>query len=400
MNLPKEPAINLTANQGQTARETFLGFAAPKFTDAEIAEVVDTLKSGWLTTGPKTAKFEAMFRDYIGSRHALALNSCTAGLHLSLVVTGIGPGDEVITSPMTFAATANSIIHAGAKPVFVDIDPDTMNIDSNQIEAAVSERTKAVIPVHFGGRPCDMGPIMKVAAAFDLTVIEDAAHAIEAEHSGQKIGNIGDLTSFSFYVTKNLVTGEGGMLTTNNDEWAEKIQLYSLHGLTKGAWRRYRDDPLKPYEVTYPGFKYNMMDIQAALGIHQLANLEDRLRRREEIWRTYDEAFGSLPLTLPAPMAAGSKHARHLYTILVDIEKTGLSRDGFRQALLDQNIGTSVHFTALHLHDYYVRTFGWRRGDFPNAELISDQTVSLPLSANLSQQDVEDVINAVVKVLR
>lgn len=380
-------------------REKFLVFGSPMIEEPEINEVVDSLRSGWLSTGPKVAKFEEMFKEYIGCQYALAVNSCTAGLHLAMLVSGVRLGDEVITTPMTFAATANVVVHVGAKPIFVDIDKSTMNIDPNLIERKITRRTKAIIPVHFAGRPCDMDATMEIANRHNLLVIEDAAHAVEAKYKGKKIGNIGHLTAFSFYVTKNVVTGEGGMVTTNNSEWAEKIERYALHGLSKGAWRRYSDEGFKHYQVIYPGYKYNMMDIQAALGIHQLSRVEKYLKRREEIWQRYDEAFSDLPVIIPAPPEPNTRHARHLYTLLLDIEQFGVDRDSFQQALYYENIGTGIHFISLHLHPFYKNTYGYKRGDFPNAEFISDRTISLPLSAKLSNEDVEDVVRAVKKII-
>lgn len=380
-------------------REKFLVFGSPMIEEPEINEVVDSLRSGWLSTGPKVAKFEEMFKEYIGCQYALAVNSCTAGLHLAMLVSGVGPGDEVITAPMTFAATANVITHVGAKPIFVDIGRTTMNIDPNLIERKITRKTKAIIPVHFAGRPCDMNAIMEIANRHNLLVIEDAAHAVEAKYKGKKIGNIGHLTAFSFYVTKNVVTGEGGMVTTNTSEWAEKIERYALHGLSKGAWRRYSDEGFKHYQVVYPGYKYNMMDIQAALGIHQLGRVEKYLKRREEIWQRYNEAFQGLPVITPTPPETETRHARHLYTLLLDIVRLSTDRDTFQQALYYENIGTGIHFIALHLHPYYRDKYGYKRGDFPNAEFVSDRTISLPLSAKLSDEDVQDVIRAVKKII-
>jgi dTDP-4-amino-4,6-dideoxygalactose transaminase len=384
---------------GKPVRDSFLVFGSPLIEEDEIREVEATLRSGWLGTGPKVSKFEEMFRAYIGCRHALALSSCTASLYLSLLVAGIGPGDEVITSPMTFAATANVIVHLGARPIFADIDRTTMNIDPTQIERRITSKTKAIIPVHLAGRPCDMNAIMDIARRHHLLVIEDAAHAIEAEFKGQKVGNIGDLTCFSFYVTKNLVTGEGGMITTNDDGWADKIQIYGLHGMSKGAWKRYSDEGFKHYQIVYPGYKYNMMDIQASIGIHQLPRLERYLKRREEIWQRYDAAFASLPVIRPALAEDNTRHARHLYTLLLDMGNLRADRDTIQQALNSENIGTGIHFVSLHLHDYYARTYDYRRGDFPNAEYVSDRTISLPLSAKLTDQDVGDVIAGLQKVI-
>jgi dTDP-4-amino-4,6-dideoxygalactose transaminase len=381
-------------------RKEFLIFGSPKIEQEEIDEVVDSLKSGWISTGPKVAKFEALFKDYIGTKHALALNSCTAGLHLSMIVSGLKPGDEVITTPMTFGATGNSIIHTGAKPVFVDINLPTMNIDPDKIEEKITPKTRAILPVHFAGRPCQIEIIKDIAQKHNLLLIEDAAHSIEATYHGQKIGTIGDLTVFSFYVTKNLVTGEGGMITTDNDDYAEKIQTYALHGMSKGAWKRYSDEGFKPYRIIYPGFKYNMMDIQAALGIHQLKRIEKYLKRREEVWQRYDDAFKSLPLDTPPPAEENTRHARHLYTILLKLEELKTDRDTIQQALYQKNIGTGIHFISLHLHPYYQDTFGYKRDDFPNAAFVSERTISLPLSARLSDEDVSDVIQAVTKVLK
>jgi dTDP-4-amino-4,6-dideoxygalactose transaminase len=392
--------ISKSADEKDKLRDKFLIFGSPLIEEPEIEEVAASLRSGWLSTGGKVEKFEELFKAYIGSKYAIALNSCTAGLHLSLLVSGIGPGDEVITTPMTFAATANTIIHAGAKPVFADIELPSMNISPESIEEKITAKTKAVVPVHFAGRACDMDKIMAVAKKHNLAVIEDAAHAIEATYHGQKIGNLGNLTCFSFYVTKNITTGEGGMVTTNDDGLAEKIRIYSNHGMTKGAWKRYSEDGFKHYEILYPGYKYNMMDMQAALGIHQLPRIEKYLKRREEIWYRYDEAFKDLPVTIPAAAEPETRHARHLYTLLLDLSKARIDRDALQQALKAENIGTAIHYIALHLHPYYSNQFGYKKGDFPNAEYVSERTLSLPLSAKLSDEDVEDVINAVRKVLQ
>jgi len=381
-------------------RKDFLIFGSPKIEQEEIDEVVDSLRSGWISTGPKVAKFEALFKDYIGSKHALSLNSCTAGLHVSMIVAGLKPNDEVITTPMTFAATGNSIIHTGAKPVFVDINLPSMNIDPDKIEGKITPRTKAILPVHFAGRPCQMKRIKEIAEKYHLLLIDDAAHALEASYLGQKIGTIADLTVFSFYVTKNLVTGEGGMITTDNDAYAEKIQIYALHGMSKGAWKRYNDQGFKHYHIIYPGFKYNMMDIQAALGIHQLQRIEKYLIRREQIWQHYDSAFKGLPLETPPPPEENTKHARHLYTILLRLEELKADRDTIQQSLYQEKIGTGIHFISLHLHPYYQKTFGYKRDDFPNAVYVSERTISLPLSAKLTDEDVNDVVKAVTKVLK
>ncbi|GBR75386.1 UDP-4-amino-4,6-dideoxy-N-acetyl-beta-L-altrosamine transaminase [Candidatus Termititenax persephonae] len=380
-------------------RDTFLVFGSPRLEDDDIQAVTEVLKSGWLGTGPQVKQFETDFQNYIGSRHAMALNSCTAGLHLSMVVLGLEAGDEVITTPLTFCATANSIIHAGGRPVFVDIDRETLNIDADKIEAAITPRTKAILPVHFAGRPCAMDKIMAIAARHKLTVIEDCAHAIEAEYHGRHVGTFGTLGCFSFYVTKNVVTGEGGMVTTDNEAYADKIKMYGLHGMSRDAWKRFSDEGFKHYQVMFPGFKYNMMDIQAALGIQQLQKVEKFYRRRQEIWDAYNQRLSGLPLFLPAPFEPETKHALHLYTVLLDTDRVKITRDALLNALIKENIGTGVHYTALHLHPYYRESFGYQEGDFPQAEYVAERVLSLPLSAKLTAQDVDDVVKALEKIL-
>ncbi len=380
-------------------RDEFLVFGSPLIEQEEIDEVVDSLKSGWIGTGPKVHQFEKMFRDYKGVKYAMALNSCTACLHLSMLSINLQPGDEVIVPTMTFAATANVVIHAGGKPVFVDSLRDSMNIDPADIERKITPKTKAIIPVHFAGRACDMDAILDIAKKHDLKIIEDCAHAIETEYHGEKAGTFGDIGCFSFYVTKNIVTGEGGMAITNNQEYADKIKVMGLHGMSKDAWKRFSDEGYKHYQVVYPGFKYNMMDIQAALGIHQLPRVDSYWLRRQEIWNTYNDAFKDLPVFIPAPVAPDTKHAYHLYTLLLDIDRLSITRDQFLDEMTKRKIGVGVHYIALHLHPYYQQTLGHKRGDFPNAEWISDRTVSLPLSAKLTNADVDDVIEAVQSIL-
>jgi dTDP-4-amino-4,6-dideoxygalactose transaminase len=374
-------------------------FGAPLIGDAEINEVVDSMKKGWIGTGPKVARFQDMFAEYVGADYAVALNSCTAGLHLSMLVSGLGPGDEVITTPMTFCATANTVIHTGATPVFADCDRETQLIDPQRIEDAITPRTRAIVPVHLAGRACDMDAISDIAQRHDLIVIEDAAHAIETVYKDRKIGNISHLTCFSFYVTKNIITGEGGMITTNNPDYADKIKMYGLHGMSRDAWKRFSDDGYKHYQVVFPGYKYNMMDIQAALGIHQMQHIDDWLVRRNEIWQRYNEAFADLPVGLPAPDDPDIVHARHLYTLMIDEAVCGISRDAFMNKLHQMNIGTGVHYIGVHLHPYYEDRFGLKPEDLPNATWLSERTVSLPLSPGLSDEDVEDVIAAVRSVI-
>lgn len=380
--------------------EKFLVFGSPVMEDAEIQEVVATLKSGWIGTGPKVARFEDDFRRFKGSRYAIAVSSCTAALHLSVIAADIKPGDEVITTPMTFCATINAIVHAGASPVLVDIEPDTMNIDPHKIEQAITPKTRAILPVHFAGRPCDMNAIMHIARQHDLIVIEDCAHAIEAEYHGHKTGTFGDFGCFSFYATKNIVTGEGGMVITQNKECAESIKILALHGMNKDAWKRFGDSGYKHYYVVECGFKYNMMDLQAAIGIHQLKRIESYWLRRRCIWECYNAALKGLPIILPADPEPGTRHAHHLYTILVDEKDTGISRDDFLDAMTRENIGVGVHYLSIPEHPYYQRRFAWKPEDYPNAMNVGRHTVSLPLSAKLTDDDVEDVVAAIRKIVK
>ena len=376
-------------------RERFLVFGAPNIGEEEIREVMDSLRSGWIGTGPKVERFEEQFRCYVGARHAVAVNSCTAALHLALVVSGIGPGDEVITTSLTFAATANAIIHSGATPVLVDCDAATGLIDPERVAAAVTPRTRAIVPVHLHGRPCDMDAILAVAGRHGLLIIEDAAHAVEAAYHGRKVGTIGHLTCFSFYVTKNITTGEGGMVTTEDPALARQLKTYALHGMTSDAWKRFSASGYRHYDVAYPGFKYNMTDLQAAIGLHQLAKIGAWLVRRDAIWRRYSEAFGDLPLGLPAADDPETVHARHLYAVRIDAARVGCGRDEFMQRLHDLGIGTGVHYRPVHAHSYYRERFGYRDDDFPTATRVGDETLSLPLSSGLADADVADVIRAV-----
>lgn len=389
----------LALEGGSPVRESLLIFGSPAIGEEEIQEVVATLRSGWLGTGPRVRRFEEDFRRYTGARHAIGLNSCTAAMHLALTAAGIGEGDEVIVPSLTFAATANVVVHVGARPVFADVDRRTMNLSIDSLESRLSERTRAVLPVHFAGRACDMGRIMELAGERKLFVIEDAAHAVETVAGGRKVGTIGDAACFSFYVTKNVMTGEGGMLTTSREDWAKRIRVASLHGLSRDAWRRYSESGFRHYEVVEPGYKYNMTDIQAAMGIHQLARVESNATLRRRIWDRYDQAFDGLPVERPAPEEAGSRHALHLYTLLLDLDRIRADRDRVMQALRAEGIGTGVHFIAMHMQPWYVDRYGLRPEDCSAAAEISARTISLPLSAGLSDQDVEDVVAGVRKVL-
>ncbi len=381
------------------SKNNFLVFGAPAIEDAEITEVVASMKQGWLGTGPKVARFEEAFKQYKGAQYAAAVNSCTAALHLSLVAAELNAGDEVITSALTFCATVNAIIHAGATPVLADIDPVTMNLDPNQVEAKVTHRTRAIMPVHFAGRPCEMDALLDVAARHRLKVIEDCAHAIESEYHGRQAGTFGDFGCFSFYVTKNVVTGEGGMVLARRAEDIARIKVLALHGMSKDAWRRFSDEGYKHYHVVAAGFKYNMMDLQAAIGIHQLQRVERYWQRRREIWSRYQQAFADLPIVRPTEPEPDTRHAYHLYTILLDQRNAGISRDQFLEAITKHNIGVGVHYLSVPEHPYYRETFGWRPQDYPAAMQIGRQTVSLPLSARLADRDVADVIAAVQEVL-
>ena len=381
-------------------REDFLVFGAPQIEQAEIDEVVATLKSRWIGTGPRVARFEQDFAAYkaIGSDQVAAVGSCTAALHLSLIAADVRPGDEVITTAMTFCASINAIIHAGATPVLVDIDPETRNMDPTALAAAINDNTRAILPVHFAGYPCDMNAIMAIAKANDLKVIEDCAHAIESEVDGNKTGTFGDFGCFSFYATKNLATGEGGMVVASDTACIKRIKQLALHGLTHDAWRRFSDAGHKHYFVEECGFKYNMMDLQAALGIHQLARLENNWRKRRDIWQRYQTAFGPLPLELPVDPPENSRHAYHLY--IVSIKNTApLKRDQFLQVMVEHNIGIGVHYLAIPEHPYYQRAYGWKPEDYPNATRFGRTCVSLPLSAALSERDVDDVISSIRSIL-
>jgi dTDP-4-amino-4,6-dideoxygalactose transaminase len=368
-------------------------FSPPALGPEESAEVLATLASGWLSTGPRVRRFEQAFAEYVGAAHAVALNSCTAGLHLSLLAAGVGPGDEVITTPLTFCATANVIIHAGATPVFADVDLRTGNIDPAAVGRAITARTRAVIPVHYAGLPADVHAIRQLTAPRGIVMIEDAAHCIEGVAAGEKVGAIGDFTCFSFYATKNVTTGEGGMVTTASADAAERIRIASLHGMSRAAWSRHQTTRPSRYDVAMPGFKYNMPDLQAAIGLHQLARVSANHARRAQIAGTYDAAFADLPVRRFAPPARGSVHAHHLYTVLID-EASGRSRDAVADALADAGVASSVHFQAVHLHSYYRDRFGFSRGMYPAAEHIADNVLSLPLSPALSDAQVDQVVEA------
>jgi len=399
-------------------RREYLIFGRPQIEEAEIDEVVATLRSGWLGTGPKTAQFESEFAAYCESPCAVAVSSCTAALHLSLMHAGVGPGTGVITSPMTFASTANVVFHRGAELFLVDIDRGSMNLSPAGVRRFLAEHCEpsatsgrprhrasgveiaALLPVHFAGRPCEMDELEAIAREHRLMLVEDAAHAIEARYRGRKIGSIGDFTCFSFYATKNVTTGEGGMVTLADEQMAAKLRTTALHGLSLDAWARRGDRASSHYEVMAPGYKYNLTDLASSIGLHQLRRVEANLSRREAVWARYDRELADLPLILPLPTPSDSRHARHLYTVLVEPERAGIDRDELRQRLHARNIGTGIHFVAVHLHEFYRQHLGIKPEQLPEATYVSERTLSLPLAANLSDADVTDVIEAVHDALR
>jgi dTDP-4-amino-4,6-dideoxygalactose transaminase len=380
----------------------FLPFALPEIGEEEINEAIDSLKSGWLTTGPKTKQFERDFAEFVGEGvEAIAVNSATSGLHLALEAVGIGTGDEVITTPYTFTATAEVIRYLGANPVFVDIDPATFNIDPAKIEVAITPKTKAIIPVHFGGLACDMQPILDIAQKYDLKVVEDAAHALPTTYQRKLIGTLNtDATVYSFYATKPIATGEGGMLVTRHPEIAKRCRIMRLHGISRDAFDRYTSTkPAWHYEVVAPGFKYNMTDIAASLGIHQLKKACKLQQKRAEIARYYDENLADLPLLLPPKAQEGDIHSWHLYVIRLT-NAAPMSREAFIEQMTDRGIGCSVHYIPLHLHPYWRDTYKLKPEDFPIALSAYQGAVSLPIYTKMTDEDRESVIKTVRELLK
>lgn len=375
-------------------RETFLPYALPFIGEEEIAEVVDTLRSGWLSSGPKVKQFEQDFAAYTGAAHAVAVSSCTAALHIALTALGIKPGVEVIVPTITFCATANVVVHLGGRPVIVDVDKHCQ-IDPTEVERAINSRTKAIIPVHFAGQACDLNEILALGLAHGIPVIEDAAHAAGSEYDGKRIGTHGKVSAFSFYATKNMTTGEGGMLTTQDGDLAARMRQLSLHGMSRNAWNRYSAAGSWFYEVLEPGYKDNMTDIQAAIGIHQLRRLDSFILRRRQIAACYRAAFSGIPgIQLPVELP-NRNHTYHLFPIRIDSELIGLDREQFIRQLQKANIGTSVHFIPLHRHPYYQKTFDYQPSQFPMAEQLFEGMFSLPLYPKMTDEDVSDVIRAV-----
>ncbi|MBI1994156.1 MAG: DegT/DnrJ/EryC1/StrS aminotransferase family protein [Deltaproteobacteria bacterium] len=390
----------MTAKPLPAWRKEFLPLARPTLGEEEIQEVVETLRSGWLTTGPKVERFEGRFKEYLGIQEAVAVSSGSAGLHLALLAAGVGAGDEVITTSMSFAATANAIVLCGAKPIFADCDPDTLNIDLRGVEARITEKTKAIVPVHFAGQSCAMDELMEIARRRAVPLIEDAAHALGTEYKGRKIGALGDMAVFSFHPIKTITTGEGGMVVTSNKEWAERMRLLRFHGISTSAWQRHAGGGSAQYSIQLPGFKYTMMDIQAAIGIHQMDKLDRFVERRAALAGLYCRAFkeikGARPLGL---VSYPQRHAWHIFVVQLELEKLTIDRDRFLDLLKERNIGSGIHFPALHLQPYYQEKWGYRSGDFPNAERASERIVSLPLFPTMSEQDVQDVMWAVGEIL-
>ncbi len=380
-------------------RAKFLPFHSPWLGKEEEEEIIRTLRSGWLTTGPKTKQFEKDFARYVRAEYAVGVNSCTAGLHLGLNVFGVDEGDEVITTPLTFAATVNVIVHQRAKPVFVDVNPETMLIDESQIESKITPRTKVILPVHFAGQPVEIDRIVQIARKHRLNIVWDCAHAIETEYKGQRTGEFPGICAYSLYANKNITTGEGGMVTSNDQALAQKLGVLALHGLSKDAWKRFSREGYKHYDIIYPGFKYNMFDLQASLGLHQLKKIDRFWKKRREIIQTYNQAFSRIEELSLIKEKPGIKNAHYLYILVFKTEKLKADRDRIMSALQKENIGVGVHYRAVHLHPYYQKTFGFRRGDFPHAEYLSDRVISIPLFPKMTKADVKDVIKAVQKVI-
>lgn len=390
----------LAINGGLPVRSKFLPFGSPCLGTEEIEEVVATLRSGWIGTGPRAERFEKEFAAYVGVDHAVSLSSCTAGLFLSLVALGIGPGDEVITTPLTFAATVNAIEHVGAMPVLADISPDTLNIDPERVENAVTSRTRAILPVHFGGLASDIERLETIAERHDLAIIEDAAHAVGTRYQGSNAGALGTLASFSFYANKNLTTGEGGMVTTNDSALADKIRCLRLHGLSQDAWNRFATRHLAKSDILMPGYKCNMPDLAAAIGIHQLRRQEKFLATRQRYADKYDRSFNDLPVRLqPRPRdLERNRHSLHLYVLVLEANRWQVSRDEVIESLLKENIGAALHYRAIHTHPFYRTKYRYKPGDYPIANRVGEQILSLPLTPGMTEDDVNDVIVAVHKV--
>lgn len=381
------------------AREKFLTFSPPSITDKEIEAVVQTLKSGWLSSGPKCKELEAEFQAVVGAPGALALNSCTAGLHLAMIAHKIGPGDEVLTTPMTFCATANVVEHVGGRVRLADVDPETLLIDPQAIEKALTPQTKMIVPVHYAGHPCDMEAINAIALKHNLVVVEDGAHCLTSKIGDTWVGNTSNLVAFSFYATKNMTTAEGGILT-GPPALLDVCRRMALHGMDKNAWARYAKGGSWKYDVPQPGFKYNMPDVLAAIGVEQLRRMNELYEKRKTLVRFYDEAFEDSPYATTLKVRAGYQSSHHLYVLFLRPERLRISRDQFIEEMQERNIGTSVHYTPVHMHSYYANTYGWKPEDFPNAYRAYQNMVSLPLSSAHSMADAGDVVAAVQEIFQ
>ena len=397
--LQSDTSGELGVRGGRPVRDEFLPLTRPWIGPEEKQEVLDTLDGVWLSRGPKVSQFERDFEKYTDARHAIAVCSCTAALHVSIVAAGVKEGDEVITSPITFPATTNAILYERATPVLVDVDRRTLNMDPDLIEEKITPRTRAIVPVHMAGQPCNLDEILEVARRHNLLVIEDAAHAIGAKYREKHVGTLGDAGCFSFYASKNLVTGDGGMIIASDEKFAEFARVISLHGMSTSAWKRYSKEGSANWELVYPGFKYNMTDIEASLGIHQLRKIELITSLRERWSTLYDQLLADLPEVGLPYRAPARRHACHLYIITLDLERLTVSRDQFMQFLKAENIGCGIHFVSVHLQPYYQKRFGYQPQDYPNAAWLSDRILSLPLFPQMTEADVVDVSRAVRKVI-
>lgn len=381
-------------------REIFLPFTRPSITEAEIAEVCDTLRSGWITSGPRVEAFQKAFAAYVSAPHAVAVTSATAGFHILLQALGIGPGDEVITASLTWPSAVNMIHLARAKPVFADIDRSTLQLDPASVEAAITPRTKAVIPVHFAGQPCDLDAFRALSKKHGIVLIEDAAHAVGTEHRGQRIGSGASLAVFSFHAIKNLTTGEGGMITTLDESLKNRLHSLRFHGVDTDAWKRYAGEAKKGYDLFEPGWKYNLSDIQAALGLVQLRRIDEMNARRAELARLYDRLLDDLPqIVRPSLVKYPARHAWHLYTVLVDTERAGISRDELREELRKRNIGTGLHFLAVHQLAFYRERCPVSAGSLTASEYVAARIVSLPFFPDMKEEDVVQVVEEIRDVV-